>query len=102
MGTSKAAEFRARIGSAGILTLEFMDYFEPEFMHCDKEARSARAHATMSVCEYCDIEFGGPLEQSEATKLLLFNDMYRGKDTMESLSSLLERCYPTNPVREHV
>ena len=105
LGTSKAAEFRARIGSAGILTLrEFMDYFEQEFMHCDKEARSARAH-TMSVCEYCDIEFE---EQSDATKLLLFVDMYRGKDmqsvlsdTMESLSSLLERCYPTNPVLEH-
>jgi hypothetical protein len=103
LGTSKAAEFRAWIGSAGILTLrEFMDCFEPEFMHCDEETRSARAHATMSVCEYCDIEFGGTLEQSDATKLFLFVDMYRGKDMrspwnllsdpMESLSSFFERC----------
>jgi hypothetical protein len=106
LGTSKAAEFRARIGSAGMFTLrEFMNCFEPEFMHCDEEAQDARAHATMYVCEYCDIEFE---EQSDATKLLLFVDMYRGKDmqsvlsdTMESLSSLLERCYPTNPVFEH-
>jgi hypothetical protein len=79
LGTTKAAEFRAKLKSDGGLTFtvtEFLDYFDDEYCLSKQPDQLNLIEATLMICDYCDVDLQMP--DDDAKELLAFAGHYRG------------------------
>jgi len=78
LGTTKAAEFRAKLKSDGGLTFtvtEFLDYFDDEYCLSKQPDQFNLIEATLMICDYCDVDLQMP--DDDAKELLAFAGHYR-------------------------
>ena len=82
LGTTKAAELRAKLGDEGLVfsMQELVVHTEPNYLRRDEAEQNSMVEATLFICQYCGVAPDPEDTSNDASELLMFVAANHGAD----------------------